>query len=1086
MHILHGSWIPSAADEFIQTGGFYLWVEVAQPASSSKRSLTTGSPHPGQLSLPELADFLGNFLELEGHEPVQRYIALPTSNHRPLPAPELARYLELELPDRYDEICHWRVNCYEVGELGDESWLERPCPIVLLLQELQLLAMENARELQLGTDLQFWYHYSQACKAAIYKDQYIPALKYRQLGTPASKTKTKPTAPAQFEIYAAWELISQQYEDTLQRYVQHMPLLCAAGAEVVLHPPPLHDPLSLLRHFSECLLNNILLHTPSTAKFEKQVANSPIQLALQTPSPAHTRPKSSPKRSRSHPSAARTNPQQGEAALAQYQQWLTWKKRLVRSQNDAPFDLCFQLHSAPAQQPDRWQLEFLAVEKQSSSQRLALGDYWPLSAAKKTTWRKRFGQDFENLLLINLGHAARIYPKIWQGLQGDRPSGLELTLTEAFDFLQESSWVLEDAGFKVLLPAWYTPAGRRRAKLRLVGRSPSQKTKSAGSGFFGLGELIDYQYELAIGDEVVSQAEWAQLVQATMPLVQFRGEWVELDRDKMQQMLEFWQKQDQGAAPMSLLEVMQRSAQDEFEVAPQSILADLMAKLQDKSKLTAIGDLPNLQGTLREYQKRGVSWIHYLEELGLNGCLADDMGLGKSITVIGRLVQERNGLGKPKKGQKPSVMKPTLLIAPTSVVGNWQREIAKFAPQLQSIIHHGSDRLSNVADFQKACVGQDVVISSYGLVRRDAELFKGVSWHRVVIDEAQNIKNPQAAQTKAILKIEANHRLALTGTPVENRLLDLWSIFNFLNPGYLGKEAQFRKGFEEPIQRNEDPGRAATLKKLVEPLILRRVKTDPKIIQDLPDKVEQKLFTNLTKEQAALYEAVVQGVEKELQSATGIQRKGLMLSTLMRLKQICNHPAQFLQDGSHFGVERSHKLSRLTEMVTEAIEAGESLLIFSQFTEICAEVERYCRQTLYFNTYYLHGGTSRAKREQMIQEFQDPEAAPAVFVLSLKAGGVGITLTKANHVFHFDRWWNPAVEDQASDRAFRIGQTKNVFVHKFVTSGTLEERIDQMIEDKKKLASSIVGADESWLTKLDNHAFQELIALNRSSIMEVE
>jgi SNF2 family DNA or RNA helicase len=420
------------------------------------------------------------------------------------------------------------------------------------------------------------------------------------------------------------------------------------------------------------------------------------------------------------------------------------------------------------------------------------------------------------------------------------------------------------------------------------------------------------------------------------------------------------------------------------------------------------------------------------------------------------------------------------------VVGNWQREIAKFAPHLKSIIHHGGDRLDNLADFKKACIGQDVVITSYSLIRRDEKLFHGVNWHRMVIDEAQNIKNPQAAQTKAILKIDASHRLALTGTPVENRLLDLWSIFNFLNPGYLGKESQFRKGYETPIQRNNDLERAATLKKLVEPLILRRVKTDPKIIQDLPDKVEQKLFTNLTKEQGALYEAVVKEVERELQSATGIQRKGLMLSTLMRLKQICNHPAQFLQDGSHFSADRSHKLSRLSEMVAEAIEAGESILIFSQFTEICEEVERYLRQTLYFNTYYIHGGTPRSKREKMIQEFQDPESAPSIFILSLKAGGVGITLTKANHVFHFDRWWNPAVEDQASDRAFRIGQTKNVFVHKFVSIGTLEERIDQMIEDKKRLAGSIVGSDESWLTELDNNAFKQLISLNRNSIMEVE
>jgi SNF2 family DNA or RNA helicase len=278
--------------------------------------------------------------------------------------------------------------------------------------------------------------------------------------------------------------------------------------------------------------------------------------------------------------------------------------------------------------------------------------------------------------------------------------------------------------------------------------------------------------------------------------------------------------------------------------------------------------------------------------------------------------------------------------------------------------------------------------------------------------------------------------------------------------------------------------KSTTLKKLVEPFILRRVKTDQSIINDLPDKVEQKLYCNLTKEQASLYEAVVKDVSEKINDSEGIQRKGLILSTLLRLKQICNHPAQFLQDGSEFSTERSHKLSRLAEMVEEAISEGESLLIFSQFKEICDSLEKYLKHTYHYNTYYIHGGTNRDKREQMITEFQNPETEPSVFILSLKAGGVGITLTKANHVFHFDRWWNPAVEDQATDRAFRIGQNKNVFVHKFIAIGTLEERIDKMIEDKKKLSSAVVGTDEAWLTELDNEAFKQLISLNKAAILE--
>jgi SNF2 family DNA or RNA helicase len=403
---------------------------------------------------------------------------------------------------------------------------------------------------------------------------------------------------------------------------------------------------------------------------------------------------------------------------------------------------------------------------------------------------------------------------------------------------------------------------------------------------------------------------------------------------------------------------------------------------------------------------------------------------------------------------------------------------------LPVLIHHGTTRTQYKADFLARTAGQALVITSYALVRRDQALFTARDWHRVILDEAQNIKNPLAAQTKAILKLRAPHRLALTGTPVENRLIDLWSIFNFLNPGYLDTQARFRKGYEIPVQRDRDPVKTATLKRLVEPFILRRLKRDKAIIRDLPDKLEALQYCNLSKEQAALYESVVRDVERQLEDKEGIARQGLMLSTLMKLKQICNHPAQFLQDGSPFTPERSHKLQRLQEMLEEAMAEGDSVLIFSQFTEVAAALERRLRQELHYPTFYLHGGTPRVKREDMIAAFQDPEAEPAIFVLSLKAGGVGITLTKANHVFHFDRWWNPAVEDQASDRAFRIGQEKTVFVHKFVTLGTLEERISDMIEDKKAIAGAIVGNDESWLTQLDNERFKALIRLNRAAVVE--
>ncbi|HZU02453.1 MAG TPA: DEAD/DEAH box helicase, partial [Ktedonobacteraceae bacterium] len=592
--------------------------------------------------------------------------------------------------------------------------------------------------------------------------------------------------------------------------------------------------------------------------------------------------------------------------------------------------------------------------------------------------------------------------------------------------------------------------------------------------------IVSYEYQLSVGGQVVTEEEWQQLVNAKTPLVQFRGQWMELDREKMQQMLQFWQTHHEETPEITLLDLMKISSEgeDELEWDHDQILQDMLSRLRDKNAFTPIEDPLALQGTLRDYQRRGVSWLQYLENLGLNPCLADDMGLGKTLEVIAHLLKEREGR------EEVDEVRPTLVIAPTSVLGNWRKEIERFAPELRTLVHQGSTRLKDKQTFVETCQTYDVVLTSFALARLDEKLLQGLKWHRVVVDEAQNIKNPQAAQTRAILKLAAPHRLALTGTPVENRLRDLWSIFNFLNPGYLGKEAQFRKTFEMPIYKNNDQAKSTTLKQLVEPFILRRVKTDKRIIDDLPDKIEQKMYCTLTPEQASLYEAVVKDVAEQLNEAEGIQRRGLILSTLLKLKQICNHPAQFLQDGSAFAAERSHKLQRLGEMIEEVIDSGESALIFTQFTEIGGALERYLEHNQHYNTYYLHGGTSVSRRDQMVAEFQDPETEPSLFILSLRAGGVGLNLTKANHVFHFDRWWNPAVEDQATDRAFRIGQRKNVFVHKFVAMGTMEERIDAMIEDKKRLSSLVVGTDESWLTELDNDTFKDLIALRRSAVVE--
>ena len=1098
MQILHGTWIPQSKPEFMRSGAFYLWVETTQ----KRRSRKATQRHPQHLQAADLAELLtGEFkIKPPSYHRIEdlitpQYFLLPTAAGQPLPSLEMSRYLEDDLPETYD-FQYWQVDCYATLDSVKTGVANATLinAVVPFLNELHFLALHNLSDIQLGADVLFWFHFTQALKQIILKDHYIPALRYQELA-PAKAAKRKATkrttartaakkssakakstakrksAASDFKIHPGWEFVGEAYESLLSEYVEYMPLMCAAGFAAPSDTPEFYDRPTLLRHFCECFLTDLLAHTYRTQAFEKTIAGSLVEDCLNL------------------------TPWVQNTGLERYQKWQAWRDRIVRTQQDQPFHLYFHLQE-PAKAKDAWQIQFQAAPKHDPSLKLALGDYWRMRAKQQKQVKADFGADFEQNLLLNLGYAARIYPALWVGLETDQPSGIFLTLDEAFGFLKESAWVLENAGYKVVVPAWWTPQGRSRAKVRLKAKGKSLSGgKDKAKSYFSLDRLVEYEYELAIGGKPVSEQEWMKLVQAKTPLVKFRGQWMELDQEKMQQMLTFWQTQQAENPELSLLEFMKLTAEEdetlEIDCDRDGNLSEMLAKLSDKSQLQPVDDPENFQGQLRDYQKRGVSWLQYLEQLGISGCLADDMGLGKTVQVIARLVQERSPDEAPKQASKKKKSKqsaapelpPTLLIAPTSVIGNWLREINKFAPQLKADVHHGSDRTKDAKAFKQVCKDNDVIITSFALARKDAKLINAVQWHRIVLDEAQNIKNPKAALTKAIFKFSAPHRLALTGTPIENRLLDLWSIFNFLNPGYLGTQAQFRRSFELPIQKNNNPQQSTTLKKLVEPFILRRVKTDRSIIQDLPDKVEQKLFCNLTKEQASLYEAVVKDVEQQLQEAEGIERKGLILATLTKLKQVCNHPRQFLQDGSDFTAARSHKLTRLTEMVEEAIAEGDSLLVFTQFTELGAALEKYLRQTCRCDTYYLHGGTSRKKRESMILEFQNSDAAPAVFVLSLKAGGVGITLTKANHVFHFDRWWNPSVEDQATDRAFRIGQKKNVFVHKFVAIGTLEERIDEMIEDKKKLAGSIVGADESWLTELDNDAFRQLISLNKQAIM---
>jgi SNF2 family DNA or RNA helicase len=506
------------------------------------------------------------------------------------------------------------------------------------------------------------------------------------------------------------------------------------------------------------------------------------------------------------------------------------------------------------------------------------------------------------------------------------------------------------------------------------------------------------------------------------------------------------------------------------------VLEELINNLSNNQSIQPITNIADFKGELRPYQQRGVGWLAFLEKWGLGACLADDMGLGKTPQMIGFLLTLK---------EEEMLTKPTLIICPTSVLNNWEREVKKFAPTLSTFIHHGEKRAKGKG-FVKEINKKDLVITSYSLVYRDLKTLQEIQWQGIVLDEAQNIKNSQAKQSQAVRELNTGFRVALTGTPVENRLSELWSILDFLNPEFLGTRQFFQRRFATPIEKYGDLDSLQILRSLVRPFILRRLKTDKDIIQDLPEKQEMNVFCGLSSEQGKLYQELVDNSLQQIEETEGIQRRGLILTLLLKLKQLCNHPSQFLKEKTLNSAQRSGKFLRLEEMLEEVVEEGDRALIFTQFSEWGKLMQPYLQKKFAQDVLFLYGGTRREQRQEMIDRFQNDPNGPCIFILSLKAGGTGLNLTRANHVFHIDRWWNPAVENQATDRAFRLGQTRNVQVHKFVCTGTLEERIHDMLESKKQLAEQTVDAGEQWLTELDTDQLRTLLLLDRDAIIDEE
>jgi SNF2-related domain/SNF2 Helicase protein/Helicase conserved C-terminal domain len=753
------------------------------------------------------------------------------------------------------------------------------------------------------------------------------------------------------------------------------------------------------------------------------------------------------------------------------------------------FRTCFRVvppeDGAGGSAEQAWSLEVLLQATDDPSLLVPAADAWK-SARRLVAFGRRL-DDPQERLLADLGRATRLHPPLDPMLRQAHPAGLHLDVAGAYAFLREGAPVLADAGFGIQLPSWWQ-AGRPRVASRLRATTRTSSGESAADARLGLDAIVDYRWELAIGDTTVTAEEIRELARLKVPLVRVRGQWVELRPEDVNAAVGLVERAGQAAGTMTAGDVLRTGlglGVSDGGLPVNGVTADgwlgtFLAGGGSGGLPEAGGTPKGFVGTLRPYQERGLAWLEFLGGHGLGACLADDMGLGKTAQVLALLVAER-AARTADAAMAHDTSGPTLVVCPMSVVENWRREAERFAPDLAVHVHHGSERLEG-EDLATAASQADLVVTTYGLVTRDVEALSAIGWGRLVLDEAQNIKNSAARQTEAVRRIRAHRRIALTGTPVENRLAELWSIMEVLNPGLLGSANAFRQRFAVPIERYGDDEAAGRLRRATAPFILRRLKSDRSIIADLPEKLEMTVYCSLTREQASLYQAVVDEMMERIESSDGIERRGLVLATMLRLKQVCNHPAQMLRDGSPLA-GRSGKLERVEEILEEVLAEGDRALLFTQFAEFGELLRTHLRDRFEQEILYLHGGTRKADRDAMVARFQG-ENGPPILVLSLKAGGTGLNLTAANHVIHVDRWWNPAVEDQATDRAYRIGQRRDVQVRKLVCAGTLEDRIAAMLETKRALAERVVGSGETWLTELSNAELRDLVALSADAVAE--
>lgn len=1024
MLVVHGFWSPNR--------GLCLWAEdSARKVKSPSQALRAARPHPFAAPADELAAF-------HPGKPGTASLLLPSLRTAPVDSPELVRVAPRPQPGKGPVLLSWSVPVVCIDPAAALAVFEQPVEqlrygaSVRFLAELQAFARELAERGRLLPCVQESDDGGYARWRPVLQGPDVVAMQTLVSAMPpavraetASPTSTRGQPPADLVSDALHALVDAAARERL--------------AGTALLPPRRGRPPKQARAAERWLQ---ALTSPD-GRFEAEPDDIvELQRALAPWAEFGT---------------GQTGPARATFRLTESSQEPT-----LLDDDDSPDET----HTS-----NGWRLEFLLQSVEDPSLLVPAVQVWA-GGDGLHRWLARP----DELLLAELGRASAIYPELSGALRQPRPSALELDAEGAYDFLSTRAALLDQAGFGVLLPSWW---GMRR--LGLTARATTPTEAAVVGGAFSRESLVEFEWRLAIGDEPLTDDELAALAAAKAPLVRLRGEWVAVDAEQVRRGLEFLQRRPAERTTAGDVIALAAGHPDDLDtplpvtsVVADGWLGDLLSGTADRM-LQPVRSPDGFQATLRPYQQRGLSWLAFLSDLGLGACLADDMGLGKTIQLL--------ALEALRRADAPDAaeVRPTLLLCPMSLVGNWQREAARFAPSLRMYAHHGPGRLRGEA-LENQLADADIVVTTYQTAARDVEELADYDWNRVVLDEAQAVKNSLSQSARAVRRLKANHRVALTGTPMENRLAELWSIMDFLNPGILGSPERFRARYAVPVERHGNTETAERLRAITRPYVLRRVKTDKDIIDDLPDKIEIKQYCHLTTEQASLYKSVVDDMMDKIENTEGIERRGNVLATMTKLKQICNHPAQLLHDHSTVG-RRSGKVARLEEILDEILAEGDRALLFTQFTEFAELLLPHLAARFDTDVLYLHGGTPKKRRDEMVQRFQDGDGSP-IFLLSLKAGGTGLNLTAASQVIHLDRWWNPAVENQATDRAFRIGQRRNVQVRKFVCTGTLEEKIDQLIDEKQALADLVISDGEQWLTELSTRELRDLFTLSEGAVGE--